>query len=209
LFIIKTGLEKIYTINMQEETNEEISFEQFGLGEELLKAINDVGYETPSPIQLKTIPILLGGKDVVGQAQTGTGKTAAFALPILERIDKKSRAVQSLVLTPTRELAIQVAEAFHTYAKHLGGVRVLPIYGGQAISQQIRHLRSGVQIIVGTPGRVMDHLRRETIDISNLKVVVLDEADEMLRMGFQEDVEWILSHTPEERQTARKSARLI
>ncbi len=193
---------------MQEETNEEISFEQFGLGEELLKAINDVGYETPSPIQLKTIPILLGGKDVVGQAQTGTGKTAAFALPILERIDKKSRAVQSLVLTPTRELAIQVAEAFHTYAKHLGGVRVLPIYGGQAISQQIRHLRSGVQIIVGTPGRVMDHLRRETIDISNLKVVVLDEADEMLRMGFQEDVEWILSHTPEERQTALFSATM-
>ena len=193
---------------MQEETNEENSFEQFGLSKELLTAINDVGYETPSPIQLKTIPILLGGRDVVGQAQTGTGKTAAFALPILDRIDKKSRAVQSLVLTPTRELAIQVAEAFHTYAKHLGGVRVLPVYGGQAISQQIRHLRSGVQIIVGTPGRVMDHMRRETIDISNLKVVVLDEADEMLRMGFQEDVEWILSHTPEERQTALFSATM-
>ncbi|MCA1624220.1 MAG: DEAD/DEAH box helicase [Acidobacteria bacterium] len=187
---------------------EENSFEKFGLSEELLKAINDVGYETPSPIQLKTIPLLLSGKDVVGQAQTGTGKTAAFALPMLEKINIKSKDVQALVLTPTRELAIQVAEAFHTYSKYLGSVRVLPIYGGQSISQQIRHLRSGVQVIVGTPGRVMDHMRRETIDISNLKIVTLDEADEMLRMGFQEDVEWILSHTPEERQTALFSATM-
>ena len=193
---------------MQEETNEEISFKQFGLSENLLKAINDVGYEAPSPIQLKTIPILLAGKDMVGQAQTGTGKTAAFALPMLEKIDYKSKQVQALVLTPTRELAIQVAEAFHTYAKHIGSIRVLPIYGGQSISQQIRHLRSGVQVIVGTPGRVMDHMRRETIDLSNLKIVTLDEADEMLRMGFQEDVEWILSHTPEERQTALFSATM-
>jgi len=194
---------------METQTDtEETSFEQFGLSGELLKAINDVGYETPSPIQLKTIPLLLEGKDIVGQAQTGTGKTAAFALPMLEKINVKSKDVQALVLTPTRELAIQVAEAFHTYAKYLGTVRVLPIYGGQAISQQIRHLRSGVQVIVGTPGRVMDHMRRETIDISNLKIVTLDEADEMLRMGFQEDVEWILSHTPKERQTALFSATM-
>jgi ATP-dependent RNA helicase DeaD len=193
---------------MQEEKMEETSFKQFGLSEELLKAINDVGYEAPSPIQLATIPVLLAGKDIVGQAQTGTGKTAAFALPMLEKIDTKSREVQALVLTPTRELAIQVAEAFHSYAKYLDRVRVLPVYGGQSISQQIRHLKSGVQIIVGTPGRVMDHMRRETIDLSNLKTVALDEADEMLRMGFQEDVEWILSHTPENRQTALFSATM-
>ncbi|MDQ3129275.1 MAG: DEAD/DEAH box helicase [Acidobacteriota bacterium] len=195
-------------VERTEETNEDFSFKQFGLSENLLKAINDVGYEAPSPIQLKTIPILLAGKDMVGQAQTGTGKTAAFALPMLEKIDYKSKQVQALVLTPTRELAIQVAEAFHTYAKHIGGIRVLPVYGGQSISQQIRHLRSGVQVIVGTPGRVMDHMRRETIDLSKLKIVALDEADEMLRMGFQEDVEWILSHTPEERQTALFSATM-
>ncbi|MDQ4123804.1 MAG: DEAD/DEAH box helicase [Acidobacteriota bacterium] len=194
-------------ITMQEEMNEN-SFEQFGLSEELIKAINDVGYETPSPIQLKTIPLLLAGKDVVGQAQTGTGKTAAFALPMLERLDVKSKDVQALVLTPTRELAIQVAEAFHTYSKHLGRVRALPVYGGQSISQQIRHLQNGVQVIVGTPGRIMDHMRRETLDLSNLKIVALDEADEMLRMGFIEDIEWILSHTPETRQTALFSATM-
>lgn len=195
-------------MSIKTEENIEISFEQFGLKAELSKAINDVGYETPSPIQLKTIPRLLEGKDIVGQAQTGTGKTAAFALPVLENIDVKNTNVQALVLTPTRELAIQVAEAFHTYAKHLGRVRVLPVYGGQSIVQQIRHLKSGVQIIVGTPGRVMDHMRRETMDISNLKTVVLDEADEMLRMGFIDDVEWILSHTPAERQTALFSATM-
>lgn len=190
-----------------EETND-TTFAQFGLSGELIKAINDLGYETPSPIQQKTIPLLLEKHDIVGQAQTGTGKTAAFALPVLQNIEVKSTQIQALVLTPTRELAIQVAEAFHSYAKHLGKVRVLPIYGGQSISQQIRHLRGGVQIIVGTPGRVMDHIRRETIDISNLKAVVLDEADEMLRMGFLEDVEWILSHTPETRQTALFSATM-
>ncbi len=193
---------------MQEESGEDVLFAQFDLSEELLKAVNDVGYESASPIQLRTIPVLLAGKDVIGQAQTGTGKTAAFALPMLHKINVKSKKVQALVLTPTRELAIQVAEAFHSYAKYLGGVRVLPVYGGQSISQQFRHLKSGVQIIVGTPGRVMDHIRRETIDLSDLKIVTLDEADEMLRMGFQEDVEWILSHTPEGRQTALFSATL-
>ncbi|HEY0173874.1 MAG TPA: DEAD/DEAH box helicase [Pyrinomonadaceae bacterium] len=184
------------------------TFERLGLGEPLLKAIADVGYETPSPIQQKTIPLLLGGRDVVGQAQTGTGKTAAFALPILERLEPGSAAVQALVLTPTRELAVQVAEAFHTYSRHMGGVRVLPVYGGQPIGQQLRRLQSGVQVVVGTPGRVMDHLRRETLDLAALKFVVLDEADEMLRMGFLEDVEWILEHTPPERQTALFSATM-
>ena len=199
-------------MNIEEEKIEEIeninTFGQFGLNDELMKAINDVGYETPSPIQLQTIPLLLEGKDIVGQAQTGTGKTAAFALPALQKIDTKSSKVQVLVLTPTRELAIQVAEAFHTYAKHLGRVRVLPVYGGQSISQQIKHMRSGVQVVVGTPGRVMDHMRRETLDLADLKMVVLDEADEMLRMGFIDDVEWILGHTSEERQTALFSATM-
>ena len=190
------------------ETEDVKTFKEFGLIDELMKAVDDVGYETPSPIQLKTIPVLLEGRDIVGQAQTGTGKTAAFALPGLQKIDASTSRVQLLVLTPTRELAIQVAEAFHTYAKHLGRVRVLPVYGGQSITQQIKHLRSGVQVIVGTPGRVMDHMRRETIDLSELKMVVLDEADEMLRMGFQEDVEWILGHTPETRQTALFSATM-
>jgi ATP-dependent RNA helicase DeaD len=184
------------------------SFDRFGLSEPLLRAIADVGYEAPSPIQQRTIPLLLEGRDVVGQAQTGTGKTAAFALPILERLEPASAAVQALVLTPTRELAIQVAEAFHTYAKHMGGVRVLPVYGGQPIGQQLRRLQSGAQVVVGTPGRVMDHLRRETLDLAGLKTVVLDEADEMLRMGFIEDVEWILEHTPAGRQTALFSATM-
>src|SRR5215213_1317620 len=190
------------------ETGDVKTFKEFGLIDELMKAIDDVGYETPSPIQLKTIPVLLEGRDIVGQAQTGTGKTAAFALPGLQKIDTSTSRVQLLVLTPTRELAIQVAEAFHTYAKHLGRIRVLPVYGGQSISQQIKHLRRGVQVIVGTPGRVMDHMRRETIDLGNLKMVVLDEADEMLRMGFIDDVEWILSHTPANRQTALFSATM-
>ena len=184
------------------------TFADFELKDELLKAVGDLGYETPSPIQLKTIPLLLEGSDIVGQAQTGTGKTAAFALPALQRIDTQTSKIQVLVLTPTRELAIQVAEAFHSYAKHLGRIRVLPVYGGQSISQQMKHLRSGVQVIVGTPGRVMDHIRRETIDLTTLKMVILDEADEMLRMGFEEDVEWILSHTPESRQTALFSATM-
>ena len=207
--IEKTPFEETDTNeNAEVEARRENPFEQFGLSAELLRALKEVGYETPSPIQLKTIPVLLTGRDIVGQAQTGTGKTAAFALPALEKLEAASRKAQVLVLVPTRELAIQVAEAFHTYAKFKGGVRVLPVYGGQAISQQIKHLRSGVQIIVGTPGRVMDHLRRETIDISGLKMVILDEADEMLRMGFEEDVEWILSHTPTERQTALFSATM-
>lgn len=195
-------------MTLQETDDKELSFDDFGLNREITRAVHDLGYEAPSPIQQKTIPLILEGKDIIGQAQTGTGKTAAFSLPLLEKIDPKSKQVQALILTPTRELAIQVAEAIHSYAKNLGGVRVLPVYGGQSISQQIRHLRSGVQIIVGTPGRIMDHIRRETVKIDNLKLMVLDEADEMLRMGFIEDVEWILSHTPETRQTALFSATM-
>lgn len=194
-------------MNIETENND-ASFAQFDLSDEILKAVTELGYEAPSPIQQKTIPLILEGRDIIGQAQTGTGKTAAFALPLLEKIDPKSKKVQALILTPTRELAIQVAEAIHSYSKHLGRVKVLPVYGGQSISQQIRHLKSGVQIIVGTPGRVMDHLRRETVNISDLKLMILDEADEMLRMGFLEDVEWILSHTPETRQTALFSATM-
>ncbi|GAB4447627.1 MAG: DEAD/DEAH box helicase [Anaerolineae bacterium] len=184
------------------------SFDTLGLSEPLRQAINDVGYEAPTPIQVKTIPLLLAGQDVIGQAQTGTGKTAAFALPILQKLDLKQNEVQALILTPTRELAIQVAEAIHVYAKRLKKVRVLPIYGGQSIGQQLRHLQSGVHIVVGTPGRVMDHLRRDTLNFDSLKMVVLDEADEMLRMGFIEDVEWILGQAPENLQTALFSATM-
>lgn len=184
------------------------SFDQFGLNSEIIKAIKEIGYESPSPIQIKTIPHLIEGSDIIGQAQTGTGKTAAFSIPVLQNIDASNRGLQAIILTPTRELAIQVAEAIHSYAKYIKNVRVLPVYGGQSIFQQVKHLRSGVQIIVGTPGRVMDHIRRETIEFSELKMVVLDEADEMLRMGFIDDVEWILSHTPKERQTALFSATM-
>lgn len=184
------------------------SFDELGLSEPLRQTINDVGYEAPTPIQLKTIPLLLAGHDVIGQAQTGTGKTAAFALPILQKLDLSQKEVQALILTPTRELAIQVAEAIHTYAKRLKRVRSLPIYGGQSIGQQIRHLESGVNIVVGTPGRVMDHLRRGTLNFDALKIVILDEADEMLRMGFIEDVEWILAQASTPLQTALFSATM-
>lgn len=190
---------------IQEDTT---TFAHFGFNAEIIKAIKEIGYETPSPIQLKTIPLLLEGKDIIGQAQTGTGKTAAFSLPLLQNIDASNNGLQAIVLTPTRELAIQVAEAIHSYAKYFKKVKVLPVYGGQSIFQQVKHLRNGVQIIVGTPGRVMDHIRRETIEFSELKMVVLDEADEMLRMGFIDDVEWILSHTPKTRQTALFSATM-
>ena len=184
------------------------TFAQLGLSESLIRLLVEVGYEAPTSIQQQTIPLLLAGRDLIGQAQTGTGKTAAFALPILDRLDLNLNAVQALVLTPTRELAIQVAEAIHAYSKYLGRVRVLPIYGGDAIGKQINRLRGGLQVVVGTPGRVMDHLRRGTLDLSAVKMVVIDEADEMLRMGFIEDVEWILGQTPADRQTALFSATI-
>ena len=184
------------------------SFDDLALAPALLETVREIGYESPSPIQAASIPQLLAGRDLLGQAQTGTGKTAAFALPILSRIDVSRRVPQALVLAPTRELAIQVAEAFQTYARHLEGFHILPVYGGQGMGQQLRQLARGVHVIVGTPGRVMDHLRRETLNLDHLQTLVLDEADEMLRMGFIEDVEWILEHTPETRQTALFSATM-
>jgi ATP-dependent RNA helicase DeaD len=186
----------------------EPSFSDLGLPAPLLKALNDVGYETPSPIQAQTIPPLLQGKDVLGQAQTGTGKTAAFALPVLARIDLQKRAPQALVLTPTRELAIQVAEAFQKYAAHLRDFHVLPIYGGQHYGPQLHALRRGPHVIVGTPGRVIDHMDRGTLKLDALSCLVLDEADEMLRMGFIEDVEKVLKKTPPTRQVALFSATM-
>ncbi|MSR12271.1 MAG: DEAD/DEAH box helicase [Gammaproteobacteria bacterium] len=185
-----------------------IAFDQLQLTAPVLQAVRDLGYETPSPIQAQTIPLLLAGRDVLGQAQTGTGKTAAFALPVLCKLDLKQQDPQVLVLTPTRELAIQVAEAFQTYASHIKGFHVLPVYGGQDYSGQIRALKRGVHVVVGTPGRVMDHMRRGTLKLEKLTTLVLDEADEMLRMGFIDDVEWILQQTPPKRQIALFSATM-
>lgn len=184
------------------------TFEDLNLSPEILQAVKDTGYEHPSPIQAASIPAILSGRDVLGQAQTGTGKTAAFALPTLSNLDMGAKHVQVLVLTPTRELAIQVAEAFQTYAKHLKGFHVLPIYGGQSFEPQLKALRRGVHVVVGTPGRVMDHMRRKTLKLDKLSSLVLDEADEMLRMGFIDDVDWILEQTPSDRQIALYSATM-
>lgn len=184
------------------------TFADLELGEPVLRALNDVGYEKPSAIQAATIPVLLSGRDLVGLAQTGTGKTAAFALPILSRIEPGQGVPQALVLAPTRELALQVCEAFERYAAHLPEVRLLPVYGGQAYGQQLSALRRGVDIVVGTPGRIMDHLDRGSLDLSSIRHLVLDEADEMLKMGFAEDVETILADTPEDKQVALFSATM-
>ncbi|GAB3686171.1 DEAD/DEAH box helicase [Salinisphaera aquimarina] len=189
-----------------------VPFSELGLSAAVMKAVESVGYESPSPIQAATIPPLLAGRDVLGQAQTGTGKTAAFALPILSRLhasgQNSSKAPRALVLAPTRELAIQVAEAFQSYASHIKDFHVLPIYGGQGYGPQLAALRRGVDVVVGTPGRVMDHLKRGTLSLKNLEWMVLDEADEMLRMGFIEDVEWIFENTPPRRQVALFSATM-
>ncbi|WP_397519205.1 DEAD/DEAH box helicase [Rhodococcus pyridinivorans] len=184
------------------------TFADLDIDARVLQALSDVGYETPSPIQAATIPPLLEGRDVVGLAQTGTGKTAAFAVPILSRIDTTVKRPQALILAPTRELALQVAEAFGKYSAHIPGLHVLPIYGGQSYGVQLSGLRRGAQVIVGTPGRVIDHLAKGTLDISELEFLVLDEADEMLTMGFQEDVERILADTPESKQVALFSATM-
>ena len=184
------------------------SFAELNLPPPVLAALADVGYETPSPIQAACIPHLLDGRDLLGEAQTGTGKTAAFALPVLARLDLSLKKPQTLVLTPTRELAIQVAEAFQKYAHHLPGFHVLPVYGGQSMIVQLRALARGAHVIVGTPGRIMDHLERKSLTLEALQTLVLDEADEMLRMGFIDDVEWILEHTPASRQTALFSATM-
>jgi ATP-dependent RNA helicase DeaD len=195
-------------VNDEHPAAPEQTFSDLGLSDEVLKALADVGYETPSPIQARTIPPLLEGRDVVGLAQTGTGKTAAFALPILSRLDLAQKTPQALVLAPTRELALQVSEAFERYAAHLKGVHVLPIYGGQGYGVQLSALRRGVHVVVGTPGRVMDHLEKGTLDLSELRFLVLDEADEMLNMGFAEDVETILADTPAEKDVALFSATM-
>jgi len=192
---------------MSEDVDKPQDFNDLGLSDPVMKGLAEIGYESPSPIQAAIIPHVLEGRDVIGQAQTGTGKTAAFALPLLSKIDlKRTKKPQVIVLTPTRELAIQVAEAFQKYASKLKNFHVVPIYGGTDFRAQLRQLNRGVHVIVGTPGRVMDHMRRETLDLQSLSCIVLDEADEMLRMGFIDDVDWIMERTPAERQVALFSA---
>lgn len=187
---------------------ETVRFEEMGLSEEIQKAVRYMGFEEASPIQAKAIPAMISGIDLIGQAQTGTGKTAAFGIPILEKVDPKLKKLQAIVLCPTRELAIQVADEIRNLSRYMHGIKVLPIYGGQDIVKQIRSLKSGTHIIIGTPGRVMDHMRRKTMKLDFVHTVVLDEADEMLNMGFREDIEFVLSGVPEERQTVLFSATM-
>ena len=204
LFLLFSSFQDIMTSST---TPTAVSFADLGLPQSILNSLTELGYEKPSPIQTASIPILMKGQDLLGQAQTGTGKTAAFALPLLTNLDPKKNHPQLLVLAPTRELAIQVAEAFQRYSRNMG-ISVLPIYGGQSYTNQLKQLKRGTHIIVGTPGRVMDHIRRGTLVLDNLQSLVLDEADEMLRMGFIDDVEWILEHTPAQRQIALFSATM-
>ena len=193
---------------MLTDVSSQAKFTDLALCQPILDVLVELGYDTPTPIQAQTIPHLLEGRDLVGQAQTGTGKTAAFALPLLSKIDLELRAPQVLVLAPTRELAIQVGESFKEYGSQLKGLQVLPIYGGADFKGQLQPLKRGVHVVVGTPGRVMDHMRRGTLKLDNLRCLVLDEADEMLRMGFIDDVEWILEQTPDNHQTALFSATM-
>ena len=185
-----------------------MKFEELQIDDRILRAVEDMGFEEASPIQAKAIPVVLEGKDIVGQAQTGTGKTAAYSIPMLQKIDPSVKKVQAIVLCPTRELAVQVAEEIRRLAKYMSDIKVLPVYGGQEIVRQIKSLKTGVQIVVGTPGRVMDHMRRKTVRFDNVSMVILDEADEMLDMGFREDMETILTETPEDRQTVMFSATM-
>ena len=187
---------------------ETVRFEEMGLSEEIQKAVRYMGFEEASPIQAKAIPAMISGIDLIGQAQTGTGKTAAFGIPLLEKVDPKLKKLQAIVLCPTRELAIQVTDELRNLSRYMHGIKVLPIYGGQDIVKQIRSLKSGTQIVIGTPGRVMDHMRRKTMKLDFVHTVVLDEADEMLNMGFREDIEFVLSGVPEERQTVLFSATM-
>ena len=187
---------------------ETVRFEEMGLSEEIQKAVRYMGFEEASPIQAKAIPAMISGIDLIGQAQTGTGKTAAFGIPLLEKVDPKLKKLQAIVLCPIRELAIQVADEIRNLSRYMHGIKVLPIYGGQDIVKQIRSLKSGTQIVIGTPGRVMDHMRRKTMKLDFVHTVVLDEADEMLNMGFREDIEFVLSGVPEERQTVLFSATM-
>lgn len=187
---------------------ETLRFDELQLDERILRAVADMGFEEASPIQAQAIPVQMEGRDIIGQAQTGTGKTAAFGIPLLQKVDPKSKKLQAIALCPTRELAIQVADEIRRLAKYMHGVKVLPIYGGQDIVKQIRSLKDGTQIIIGTPGRVMDHMHRKTVKFDHIQTVVMDEADEMLNMGFLEDMETILSQLPEERQTVMFSATM-
>ncbi len=191
-----------------EETESTLRFSESGIHPDILRAVSEMGFEVMTPIQEKAIPVLLEGKDIIGQAQTGTGKTAAFAIPMIQSMDPQLKKPQGIILCPTRELAMQAAEEIRKLTKYMKSIKVLPVYGGQDISRQIRGLSQGVQIIVGTPGRVMDHLRRHTIKTSDIKMIVLDEADEMLNMGFREDIETILGDMPEEHQMALFSATM-
>ncbi|WP_101772407.1 DEAD/DEAH box helicase [Peptostreptococcus faecalis] len=187
---------------------EVIKFSDLQIDERIKRAIEELGYEQPSPIQAQSIPTIIEGKDVIGQAQTGTGKTAAFSIPLLQKLDPQDRSLQAIILCPTRELAIQVSEEVRKLAKYMQGIKTLPVYGGQPIDRQIRALKGGVQVVIGTPGRVIDHINRKTLKLNNVKMVVLDEADEMLDMGFREDIETIVSNVPEERQTTFFSATM-
>ncbi|BDG60502.1 DEAD/DEAH box helicase [Caldinitratiruptor microaerophilus] len=191
----------------QATSYEKTSFQDLGISDRVLRALAEMGFEEPSPIQARAIPLLLAGKDLIGQAQTGTGKTATFGVPIVEKIDPRVRATQALVLTPTRELAIQVAEEIGRIGR-FSRVRVGPIYGGQSIERQVRLLRAGLEVVVGTPGRIMDHMRRGVLSLDRLRILVLDEADEMLDMGFIEDIEWIIQQAPQDRQTMLFSATM-
>ena len=190
------------------QESEDMCYENSGIDKRILRAVAEMGYENMTPIQKQAIPILMEGKDVIGQAQTGTGKTAAFGIPMLQRIDENDKSLQGIILCPTRELAIQAADELRKFSKYMHNVKMVPIYGGQDIGRQIKALKGGVQIIVGTPGRVMDHMRRHTIKIQNVKMVILDEADEMLDMGFREDMETILGEIENEHQTALFSATM-
>jgi ATP-dependent RNA helicase DeaD len=194
--------------NLEKELEEKVRYDESGLDERIIRAVSEMGFEYMSPIQKAAIPVMLEGKDIIGQAQTGTGKTAAFGIPLLQKVDPTNKHLQAVVLCPTRELAMQAADDIRDFAKYMFGIKVLAVYGGQDISRQIRALSNGVQIVVGTPGRVMDHMRRHTMKMKDVKVLVLDEADEMLDMGFREDIETILQGMPQERQTALFSATM-
>lgn len=195
-------------LNQERKRMEAVKFEDLNLDAKILRAVTDMGFEEASPIQSQSIPLEIQGVDIIGQAQTGTGKTAAFGIPLLQKVDPKNKKLQAIILCPTRELAIQVSDEVRRLGKYMHGVKVLPIYGGQEIGRQIRSLKDGVQVIIGTPGRVMDHMRRKTLKLDHVHTVVLDEADEMLNMGFLEDMETILSELPEERQTVMFSATM-
>ena len=207
-----TFLEKeILTANRYDDGSEEkegTRYEDAGIDARILRAVRELGFEHMTPIQEQSIPLFMTGRDIIGQAQTGTGKTAAFGIPILQKIDPEDRSLQAVILCPTRELAMQAADELRKFAKYMDGIRVLPVYGGQEIYKQIKNLKTGVQIVVGTPGRVMDHMRRHTLKMDHVHTIVLDEADEMLNMGFREDIETILKEMPKERQTGLFSATM-